>query len=74
MENVKATYATEWDDGETIIKAPCEVNLLTHEIMSIDDKNRHIDSPEEFIIVDDDELFSFKEMDGNAPFCRGRNC
>lgn len=69
---------------------------MTHEIVSIDDKNRQIDSPydedtvddaieildreyleidgEEFIIVDDDELFSFREMDGEAPFYRGRNC
>lgn len=31
----KATYVTEWDDGETVLESPCEVNLLSHEIISI---------------------------------------
>jgi hypothetical protein len=31
----RATYVTEWDDGETVLESPCIVNLLTHEITSI---------------------------------------
>lgn len=42
--NRRATYITEWDDGETILESPCIVDLLSHKIIHIGNR-RIIQSP-----------------------------
>lgn len=37
-----ATYVAIWDGGETIIEAPCVINLISHEVVSVDDTRRTI--------------------------------
>lgn len=40
INNRRATYITEWDDGRTVLESPCIVDLVSHEILHIG--NRHI--------------------------------
>ena len=93
---VRATYVTEWDDGETVLESPCKVNLITHEIIQMGNRkiiqspytNRELDDnieilDEQYIrfpngtecyVVDEEEYWSFKDMNGIAPFYLGDNC
>lgn len=41
---VRATYVTEWDDGETVLESPCKVNVFTHEVLHIG-RRKIIQSP-----------------------------
>ena len=35
INNRRATYITEWDDGRTVLESPCIVDLVSHEIIHI---------------------------------------
>lgn len=35
INNRRATYITEWDDGRTVLESPCIVDLISHEIIHI---------------------------------------
>ena len=37
-----ATYVTIWDGGKTIMESPCVINLISHEVVSVDDARRTI--------------------------------
>ena len=49
---VKATYVTEWDDGETVLESPCKVNLIKHEVLHIG-RRKIIQSPYTNSQIDD---------------------
>lgn len=48
-----ATYVAIWDGGETIIESPCVINLVSHEVISVDDARRTIiQSPHNEDVID----------------------
>ena len=49
----EGTLVTLWDDEETMIKAPCKVNLLDRTVFDVDMKHREIDSPYSADEIDD---------------------
>ena len=37
-----ANYVAIWDEGETIVESPCVINLISHEVISVDNARRTI--------------------------------
>lgn len=39
INNRRAIYITEWDDGRTVLESPCIVDLVSHEIIHIGNRS-----------------------------------